>query len=262
MRVTVCQLDPRRGSLDESFGALAEHLSTHASDLLVLPEMAFAEWLPAERPTDTADPARWDDSVSEHLGWIARLDRLGVEVVLGTRPTVEPTGSRRNEAYLWTTAAPHPAPIRQKHYLPDEPGYWEHSWYDRGERRFDTARVGAARVGVMICTEMWFLEWARHYAAEGADIVATPRATPRSTVDKWIAGGRVAAVCSGAYSLSSNLWVPAGSSTADCGGVGWVIDPEGVVLATTSEEHPFATVEIDLELARHSKATYPRYVAE
>lgn len=71
-----------------------------------------------------------------------------------------------------------------------------------------TLRRGARRyalLGVQICTELWFLEWARHSAAERVDVLATPRATPRGTIGKWIAGGRVDAVCSSAYSISSNL---------------------------------------------------------
>lgn len=259
MRVTVCQMDPRPESLEASMGAVGEHLAEHGSDLLLLPEMAFSDWLAAE---PRVDPQRWARSVREHLEWIGTLESCGVDVVLGTRPTVDATGSRRNEAFIWSADTRHPAPVRQKHYLPDEPGYWEHSWYDRGPRRFDTARAGGALLGVQICTEMWFLEWARHYAAEGVDILATPRATPRASIDKWLAGGRVAAVCSGAYSLSSNLFLPEATSSADCGGLGWIIDPEGEVLATTSEERPCATVEIDLAFARHSKTTYPRYVRE
>ena len=77
----------------------------------------------------------------------------------------------------------------------------------------------------------------------------------------WLAGGRTAAVCSGAYCLSSNLWAPAGDK-ADLGGLGWITDPEGNILATTSPDDPFATVEIDLAFARDSKRTYPRYVPE
>jgi N-carbamoylputrescine amidase len=68
-------------------------------------------------------------------------------------------------------------------------------------------------------------------------------------------------VCSGAYCLSSNLWHPSGGQTA-CGGLGWIISPEGDILAETNETKPFATIEVDLELARSSKANYPRYLPE
>jgi N-carbamoylputrescine amidase len=114
---------------------------------------------------------------------------------------------------------------------------------------------------VLICTEMWFFEWARHYAASKADLICVPRVTPHGSVKKWLAGGQAAAVCAGAYCLSSNIWNPPGGR-ADCGGLGWVISPEGDILAETNAHSPFATVEVDLEFARKSKETYPRYVPE
>jgi N-carbamoylputrescine amidase len=61
--------------------------------------------------------------------------------------------------------------------------------------------------------------------------------------------------------LSSNIWNPPGSKV-DCGGLGWIISPEGDILAETDEQSPFATVEVDLEFTRLSKKTYPRYVPE
>jgi N-carbamoylputrescine amidase len=33
-------------------------------------------------------------------------------------------------------------------------------------------------------------------------------------------------------------------------------------MAQTDDDNPFASVEIDIEFARQSKVTYPRYVAE
>lgn len=258
MRVTVCQLDPRPGQLPEYLAALASHVATSGSELLLLPEMAFSEWLAADR---TADADRWNAAVETNRRSIDRLDTLGAPFVVGTRPIVDASGSRRNEAYLWTAATNTATAVKQKHYLPDEPGYWEASWYDQGPKSFPTAPAGGAVIGIQICTEMWFLEWARHYAREGADLLCIPRATPHGTIDKWIAGGRVAAVCSGAYSLSSNLWYPE-EAAADCGGVGWISDPEGHVLATTDLDHPFATAEVDLDVARLAKSRYPRYVPE
>jgi len=61
--------------------------------------------------------------------------------------------------------------------------------------------------------------------------------------------------------LSSNIWNPPGSKV-DCGGLGWIISPESDILAETDANTPFATVEVDLEFARMSKKTYPRYVPE
>lgn len=258
MKVTVCQLDPRDGHLDAGLEGLKNHVAEQRSDFVLLPEMGFAEWVAAN---PVADGAVWDRAVAAHERYIAALDQLGAKAVMGTRPIVNAQGSRRNEAYLWTKEAPVPAPVHQKYYLPDEDGYWEHSWYDRGPKSFDSARALGARIGVQICTEMWFFEWARHYAASRVDLLCVPRATPHESVDKWLAGGQAAAVCSGAYCLSSNPWMPPGEGVS-IGGLGWIVDPEGNVLATTDTETPYATAEINLDFARQSKSTYPRYVPE
>ncbi|MEM7170143.1 MAG: carbon-nitrogen hydrolase family protein [Pseudomonadota bacterium] len=257
MRVTVCQIDPRDGYLDACLAALGDHLRQEASDFVLLPEMSLAEWLAAD---PSPDGAKWTAAVAQHENYIERLSDLGATAVMGTRPIVRRNGSRRNQAYLWTAAAG-AVGIHEKYYLPDEEGYWEHRWYDRGAKNFDLARALGLRIGVQICTEMWFFEWARHYASARADLLCVPRATPHGTQSKWLAGGQAAAVCSGAYCLSSNLWCPVGDK-ANCGGLSWVVDPEGVVLATTDDANPFATVEIDPEFARMSKKTYPRYVPE
>lgn len=258
MKVTVCQFDPRAESLAPSLVALKQHIAEEGTDFLLLPEMCFSDWLAAEK---TPDAAKWQAAVEAHAARISALSGLGAQAAMGTRPVVTDQNSRRNEAYIWTAESGTASGLHQKYYLPDEPGYWEHTWYDRGPKQFDVGRALGMRIGVQICTEMWFFEWARHYAASGVDLLCVPRATPHESVDKWLAGGQAAAVCAGAYCLSSNLWAPKGPDT-NLGGLSWIIDPEGNVLATTDPDTPFATAEIDLDFARRSKATYPRYVPE
>ena len=258
MKVTVCQIDPREEHLDTYLQELTSHIKNEKSNFILLPEMSFSEWLASD---SNASAQRWEESVDNHSRYISDLGKLNAPAVMGSRPIITDSGSRRNEAYVWTSESNTAVGIHQKYYLPNEDGYWEHTWYDRGDKSFDTARVGEAIVGVQICTEMWFFEWARHYAKSKIDMLCIPRGTPNGTLDKWLAGGRVSAVCSGAYSLSSNLWCPSGGGY-DLGGMGWIIDPEGNVLAQTDEDDPFATTDIDLEFPKLSKSTYPRYVPE
>lgn len=257
MKVCVCQLDNRPEALGSGLDALALHLQASGAEFLLLPEMCFYEWLAAERE---ADRERWLAAVDAHARRILELDRLGARAVIGTRPVIDDRGEFRNQAYLWTPE-PRVLPVHEKYYLPDEAGYWEASWYQPGPREFETCSALDLTIGVQICTEMWFFEWSRRFARAGAELLCIPRATPHQSVRKWLAGGQAAAVCAGAYCLSSNLWNPPGAR-ADCGGLGWIISPEGDVLATTSEDEPFVCVDIDPELARHSKTTYPRYVRE
>ena len=102
---------------------------------------------------------------------------------------------------------------------------------------------------------------ARAYGREGTHVIVTPRATERLTADKWLAGARATAVVSGAYSISSNR-TSDNNSRVEFGGQGWIIGPDGEVLALTSDEQPFITLEIDIEKAEQAKSRYPRYVLD
>lgn len=250
MRVTVCELRTLTGALDDDWAGLVEHVRVEGSDLVVLPEMCFSPWFAAERPVDEAP---WVASVAAHDVWLNRLGELPAAVI-GTRPVDRPAG-RRNEAYAVDVGGP-ARPLHDKSYLPDEPGFWEASWYGRGLGGHAVHDVAGLRAGVLVCTELWFLEHARALGRDGAHLIATPRCTPAASLGKWLAGGRTCAVVSGAWSLSSN------SAEPEHGGVGWAIDPEGEVVATTSGQHPYATVDLDLTDADAAKDRYPRYVPE
>jgi len=153
-------------------------------------------------------------------------------------------------------------PVHDKYYLPDEPGYYEASWYDRGNGIFDLVHLNGLNIGFLICTELWFTNRARQYLDQDIDILVCPRATPKTRVDIWVTGGRSAAIVSGAFCLSSNYNGP-NTRLEDFGGTGWIIEPErGDVLGTTSESSNFLTLDIDINDAKQAKKTYPRYVRE
>ena len=248
VRATVCEL--RSEHVEADWAALADHVRGARSDLVLLPEMGLAPWFGRLR---AFDEDMWRSAVATHERYAAeRLGELAPAVVLGTAP-VEREGRRQNEAFVADGDGVRPA--HRKFHLPDEDDFWEASWYERGKGDFHVVDAGPARLGFLICTELWFTHHARAYGEAGAEVVAVPRCTPSETLDKWLAGGRAAAVISGAFVLSSN------HGDERFGGQGWVIDPDGDVLAVTSRDEPFATVEIDLDVAAAAKATYPRYVA-
>ncbi|MDX1468103.1 MAG: carbon-nitrogen hydrolase family protein [Acidimicrobiia bacterium] len=255
MNVTVCQLpDPPEG-FEESWESLSAHTRENGSELVLLPEMIFHPWVAW---TDEVDSSEWEAAVESHEKWLERLYELDVPIVAGSRPVTTSDGVRHNQAFVWHDGTVQDGHV--KYYLPDEPGFWEATWYQPGDGSFEPEPVGDLTAGFMICTDMWFTEHARGYARGGAHFILAPRATEASTRDKWLAGGRAAAVMSGAYCLSSNR--EGESNGVSYAGMGWIIDPDGLVLARTSSETPFATVDIDPEVALKAKETYPRYVKE
>jgi len=257
VKVTVCELPNDPDALSMQWDRLVHHTRSAKSDLVLLPEMPFHPWLAASNHVDSG---HWHQAVNAHQRWITRLPELGAGMVMGTRP-VNRNEVPHNEGFVWTPDRA-TIPTHTKYYLPDEPGYWEASWYRRGDAVFDTIECNETVYGFLICTEIWFNRHARDYGQHGAHFIICPRVTPASSTDKWIAGGRTAAVVSGAFCLSSNLAGP-NIPGSDFGGTGWIIEPEaGTVLGTTSAKEPFLTMDIDIERAEAAKSTYPRYVAD
>lgn len=254
MRVTVCELSDDREYFAREWARLVVHARTQNSELVLLNEFPFSTWFPE---TATYDEATWQNALAAHDAWLPRLAELAPAAVLGTRPVVR-EGKRLNEAFVWTAEGGYQA-AHHKAYLPEEPGTYECTWYHRGDPSFGVMQAGAAQVGFTVCTEIWFPEHARACGKQGAHIIAAPRATENA--EKWLVGGQASAVIAGAFHLSSNRVgrTPRGTTFT---GHGWVIDPDGVVLARTSSRAPFVTVDVDLAYAEAAKATYPRYVVD
>jgi predicted amidohydrolase len=238
-----------------AWAALAEYVRARTTELLVLPEMPFARWFAVSREFDDEV---WQAAVTEHEQWLGRLSDLSPATVVCSRPVTR-DGRRLNEGFAWSAADGYRA-IHDKRFLPNEAGYWEAQWYERGEDRFEVAFAAQARIGMLICTEQWSFAHAQQYGRDGAQVIVTPRATGRQTVEKWLTGGRAAAIAAGAFGASSNR--TADEHGGDFGGGGWIVGPDGDVLARTTRDDPFATAEIDLADADRARTTYPRYAMD
>jgi N-carbamoylputrescine amidase len=252
MRVTVCEMHDDVPSFERDWEQLVDHVGRERSDVVLLPEMPFSPWF-AGAPA--FDAAAWRRALDAHDRWLARLGDLSPATVLGTRP-VERGGRRVNEAFAWSASGGYRG-MHVKAFLPCEEGFWESYWYEPGDDTFEPDDVAGARVGFQICTELWSMGHAQRYGRRGVHVIATPRATSKTSVDKWLAGGRVAAIVAGAYSLSSNR--SSAENGPDFGGGGWVIGPDGDVLAVTDRSDPIRTVALELAVAERAKGTYPRY---
>jgi N-carbamoylputrescine amidase len=258
MKITVCQLNNNPDLFLNDWKMLKAHIQKEKSNLVLLPEMPFYEWF-AAKPEFIEE--QWQDAIEAHEVWIKRLHELQCPYVLGSRPVNE--GNKRyNNAFVWYKND-EIIDFHQKHNVPNQKEYWEASWYDIGSKDYTTVLCGEARIGFVICSEIWFMEYSRSYCKQGAHIIVAPRATKVITRDKWLTAGRVSAMIGGAYNLSSNRsGTDLQNKNIQFGGQGWIIDPEGNVLGVTTDQNPFITQEINLKFAEESKKTYPRYIPD
>lgn len=255
MKVTITQLSDDENRFRSDWEGLVEHTHEHAPDLVLLPELPFCTWIASK---DHVDHTLKKHSMEAHDYWETRLKDLKAPMVVFSRPTVS-NGLFHNTTMLWdNTTGQHK--VHSKYFFPEEEHFWEETWYDREPKSFELLSINGLNIGVLMCTEVWFTEHARAYGELGIDLLLCPRATGVSSVPQWIRCGQTLAVISGAYCLSSNKSGP-GDNGFEWGGQGWLAAPmTGELLAQTSEEMPFATVNIDMTATQRAKKEYPLYV--
>ncbi|MET0636863.1 MAG: carbon-nitrogen hydrolase family protein [Chitinophagaceae bacterium] len=257
MKVTVCELSENREEFDKDWIELTQYLDDVQTDLLLLPEMPFFRWI-------AADPAATDqvkeESVRQHQKKIKEIETMNARWVVYSTPEITP-GGFLNTAYLFDKKNGY-RKLHTKTYFPEEPHFWEETWFDREEiPAFDVADLGDFKIGVLLCTELWFTNHARDYGKQGADIILCPRATGFTGIEKWIICGRTSAIISGAYCVSSNR-SGIGDDKFRWGGAGWIAEPvTGALIAVTSGSKKFVTHNIDLVKSRSAKYEYPLYVS-
>ena len=118
------------------------------------------------------------------------------------------------------------------------------------------------RIGFLLCTEIWFTQYARQYGLAGMDLLLCPRASGLSSIDQWIRCGQTSSIIGGAYCLSSNR-SGFGEDNFSWGGAGWISQPmDGALLGVTTGDSPFVTVDIDIQKSKQAKMDYPIYVKE
>jgi N-carbamoylputrescine amidase len=224
------------------------------ADLLVTNEMPFGSWLPEMPEFDGSAAQEW---VELHETALEALKTLQVSAIISSRPVMH-AGKLANEAFALDGGQYRY--IHHKKFFPQEVGFYEESWFDRGDYGFETITVANLNVGVLLCTELFFNERARAYGKSGVDLIVCPRSSGKS-MHRWQAAGALAAIVSGAYLVSSNRH-GRGVLGQEFGGVGFAFSPDGLPIGETSAQETTHVASIDRSIAREQKHEYPCYVRE
>jgi N-carbamoylputrescine amidase len=254
MKLAVCELPDGLDLGSSAWSQMVERLTKEAPDLLILNEMPIGDWIADRRGFDKAAALRF---VRSHDALVDALRALPW-ATFGSRP-VQGKELLANEAFLVSGGAY--KPVHHKHFFPQEEGWYEQDWFAPVMSGFDVVEHQDLRIGALLCTELMFNEWARHYRRLGANVIAVPRATGALDT-QWRAAGAMAATVSGCYVLSSNRAGHEVMQGSQFGGEGFVYAPDGEMIAQTSGSDPIAVVEIDLDMVKRTQADYPCYVPE
>lgn len=256
MKVTVCELSDNPVDFKRDWKELENHLISQDPDLLLVPEMPFSKWLAFEQ---FPNEALKRESVNNHQNWLKEIEKLHSKNIIYSAPEMI-DDQFFNTAFIFSKTTGH-VPIHRKAYFPQEPNFWESTWFDREQVvSFNAFEIANYKIGLLICTELWFLQHAREYGKNGVDLLLCPRATGKEDNSNWINCGKIAAIVSGAYCLSSNR-SGVSESGFEWGGGGWVTAPiNGELLGSSSSENKIITVNIDLRKSRAAKLEYPLYV--
>jgi N-carbamoylputrescine amidase len=242
--ITVCEMH-EDGHLAANWQRLVEHVHFAHSQLVVLPEMPFASWLP--RHTNFRNSA-WDAAVDAHDRWELRLRELAPAIIAATRP-VNFGSERYNEAFIWTEADGMRA-VHAKCRLANDTGCWERVWYQSAAAPdFEPFQVADLTLGFLVGAELAAVDEAARYGREGVQLLVSPRSTPVPDIEDWLAMARSAARRAGATLATST----------GCGqGPAWIIDRDGELLARSSSSRPFVsqTIELPAKTAMALDAAY------
>ncbi|WP_214071208.1 carbon-nitrogen hydrolase family protein [Mucilaginibacter sp. dw_454] len=256
MKVTICELSDNELQFIEDWSKLKIHLKTYKPDLLLLPEMPFCKWIASEKEVTEAAKKQ---SVNKHERWLKEIEQLKVTYTVYSKPVIN-ADKLFNTAYVYERGVGHHK-LHTKCFFPEEDHFWEETWFNADpDKIFEILEIGGINIGVLLCTEMWFTEYARQYGKQGIDILLCPRATGLGSVTQWLRCAQTLSVISGAYCLSSNR-SGYGDNNFQWGGNGWITKPgTGNLSGVTSADEKFITQQIDISKSRKAKTEYPLYV--
>jgi NAD+ synthase (glutamine-hydrolysing) len=257
LRLALCQFSPRTGLPLENARRLRDIAATCDADLVVAPELALTGYDVRDAATALAVPARPGDEIPGFEG------STGADLLLGLVERGRQGATYNSAARL---RAGRVAFRHRKIYLPTYGMFDEARWFARGDAlAVDT--LGAWRIGVLVCEDLWHPALPYLLAARGIDALAVLAAAPgRGVWEGGEAGGdfasaavwqRIARTTAQLYGiyvvLANRAGVEDGITFA---GGSCVVGPDGTVLAS-APEHGEALLHVGLDRSEVARARSP-----
>ncbi len=164
MKIGFVQFAPAFGQVRKNLAAIERLVTGKRADLLVLPELCLTGYCFASRgeARDLAEPA--DGLSMMFLKRLVRQERVALAVGFA-----ENHGGRLYNSAALVTPTGLIGLYRKTHL------FWnEKKWFSPGDTGFRVFKLGAVRIGLMICFDWIFPEAARALALQGAQVICHP----------------------------------------------------------------------------------------
>ena len=161
----------------------------------------------------------------------------------------------------------------RKMHIPDDPAYYEKSYFTPGDLGFHPIQTSVGCLGVMVCWDQWYPEGARLMALQGAELLIYPTAIGYESSDApeeqqrqreaWTTVQRGHAVANGLPVIAVNRVGhepdPSGQTQGiTFWGSSFVAGPQGEFLfRASSEEEACTLVEVDLAHSEQVRRWWP-----
>jgi len=180
--------------------------------------------------------------------------RVGIGLVGGIIHAA-PDGRRTSRSLVFDRSGALVATYEKLH-LPEEPGFWETSHYQPGDRAPQRIDAFGVPVGVQLCSDINRPQGSLLLGAQGAHAILAPRATEERTYPRWRVVFRAIALTGCVYVLSVTR--PAAEGGVLIGGPSVAVDPGGEVLLETTDSVGIVTLESEVVAA--ARRAYPGYL--
>ena len=237
------------GRLGETLDQCAER----GADLALLPELPLNRWRPATKSPSDEDAEPMDGPRASAMASAARA--AGIGLVGGIIHRDAATGRRTSRVLVFDRGGALVATYEKLH-LPEEPGFWETSHYEPGQRAPDRIDGFGLPVGVQVCSDTNRPEGSHLLGAQGTQAILIPRATEERTYQRWKIVFRANAVTSCCYVLSVTR--PDPEEGVLIGGPSIAVDPNGTVLLETTDR--ISVVTLESSVVSVARRAYPGYL--
>lgn len=223
------------------------------ADLAVLPELPLNPWRPATKDVVEADAEPMGGARMQAQARAAA--EAGIGLVGGIIHRDADTGRRTSRALVFDRSGELVATYEKLH-LPEEPGFWEQTHYEAGTEQPRRIDAFGLSVGIQLCSDINRPEGSHLLGAQHTAAILAPRATEERTYQRWKVVFRATALTACSYVLSVNR--PHPEEGVLIGGPTIAVDPDGDVLAETTD--PLALVTLDVETVTAARKRYPGYL--